>query len=123
MARVLVVDDEPRVVGVLKRYLERIGYEVATAANGHEALAAVEQGTIDVMLTDINMPDMNGIEVLNHLRQKGLSVAVIAMSGGGLLSKEMLLATAGTLGAVATLTKPFDLEELKATLEDVLRAT
>ena len=123
MARVLVVDDEPRVVGVLKRYLERIGHEVATAANGHEALAAVEQGTIDVMLTDINMPDMNGIEVLNHLRQKGLSVAVIAMSGGGLLSKEMLLATAGALGAVATLTKPFDLEELKTTIEDVLRAT
>jgi two-component system response regulator MprA len=120
MTRIVIADDEPVLLRGLQRYLTGLGYEVATAANGYEAIAAIDESVPDLLITDINMPDMDGIEILNTLRSAGSALPVIAMSGGGQFNRALLLSSARVLGAVVTLEKPFDLEALKALVEEVL---
>ena len=113
MTRVLVADDDPSVRRVLERALEREGYEVATASNGAEALEAVAAAPPDLVVTDINMPDVDGIELLINLIERG-GIKVIAISGGGLFPKDELLADARLLGAVDIIAKPFEVDDLLA---------
>jgi CheY-like chemotaxis protein len=113
MTRVLVADDDPSVRRVLERALEREGYVVATASNGAEALEAVAAAPPDLVVTDINMPDVDGIELLINLIERG-GIKVIAISGGGLFPKDELLADARLLGAVDIIAKPFEIEDLLA---------
>jgi CheY-like chemotaxis protein len=113
MTRVLVADDDPSVRRVLERALEREGYVVATASNGAEALEAVAAAPPDLVVTDINMPDVDGIELLINLVERG-GIKVIAISGGGLFPKDELLADARLLGAVDIIAKPFEIEDLLA---------
>jgi CheY-like chemotaxis protein len=120
MARILVVDDESALRRTLARYLVRLGHEVQEASDGQEALARVAVQAPDVLITDINMPDTDGIEVLAALRKQGSAVQVIAMSGGGLVDKRMLLDTAALLGAVVTLEKPFALDTLREAIDSIL---
>lgn len=113
MTRVLVADDDPSVRRVLERALEREGYVVATASNGAEALEAVAAAPPDLVVTDINMPDVDGIELLINLVERG-GIKVIAISGGGLFPKDELLADARLLGAVDIIAKPFEVDDLLA---------
>jgi CheY-like chemotaxis protein len=120
MALILVVDDERVLRSNLERYLNALGHDVRTAANGREAIAAIEESEPDLLVTDINMPDMDGIEMLNALRKSEVRLPVIAMSGGGQFDKRLLLGSAAVLGALVTLEKPFDLAELKRAIEELL---
>ncbi len=70
MKKVLVVDDEPHVTLVLKQFLERSGYSVCTALNGELALVIIEQEKPDLVITDVQMPIMGGIELCEHIRNK-----------------------------------------------------
>jgi len=72
------------------------------------------------VLTDVNMPDMDGIEVLKAVKDHDRDVPVIAISGGGVIPSQILLGNAHLLGAYATLDKPFDLDELRAAVESAL---
>jgi two-component system response regulator FixJ len=74
----------------------------------------------DLLITDINMPEMDGIEVLNELRVTGTKVPVIAISGGGRVPKAFLLGNASILGALETIEKPFELAALLAAMERLL---
>lgn len=121
MPNILVVDDEPALLRAVERYLTRLGYDVSAAANGKEALAAMDDWSPDLLITDINMPEMDGIEVLNTLRARGSAIPVIAISGGGQFDRRLLLGSAKVLGAVLTLEKPFELEELREMVEEVLK--
>jgi CheY-like chemotaxis protein len=120
MARVLVVDDETLVRGVVGRMVAKADHEVHEASDGVEAVERVREGDYDVVLLDINMPEMNGIEVISKLRDIAPELPVVAMSGGGLLPKSLLLANANLLGASETIEKPFKPEELVATIERAL---
>ena len=120
MARILVIDDEPDVRRLLVRFLRTLEYEVVEAENGKQAMSILAEATPDLVLTDINMPEMDGIEVINELRRDGREVPVLAISGGGTFPKETLLANAKILGAVATIEKPFDLDELSRVVEAAL---
>ncbi|HUP52214.1 MAG TPA: response regulator [Longimicrobiales bacterium] len=120
MARILLADDEERLRDLFARYLVALGHDVRTAGDGHEVLAALSEAPPDVLVTDLNMPDMDGIEILTFLRKQGSAVPVIAISGGGYLGKDLLLTSASMLGAVVTLEKPFALEELRDAVERVL---
>ena len=120
MPNILVVDDEPALLRAVERFLTGLGYEVSAAGNGTEALAAIEEATPDLLITDINMPEMDGIEILNALRARGLAIPVIAISGGGQFDRRLLLGSAKVLGAVLTLEKPFELAELREMVEEVL---
>ena len=120
MAVILVVDDEDTLRKNLARFLTGLGHEVRTASNGRDALVMLDEVPIDLLVTDINMPEMDGIEVIRALRARGATFPVIAMSGGGVFDKALLLGSAGALGAAATLDKPFELQALRLEVERVL---
>lgn len=116
--RILLIDDDPTIRSSVGRLLTRLGYVVQEAAGGREGLEAHRPGAFDLVITDINMPEVDGMEVIDALRDQG--VPVVAISGGGLTDREMLLDSASLLGAVMTLGKPFLGDELVAVVEAAL---
>jgi CheY-like chemotaxis protein len=122
MASVLLVDDAPELRRTIERLLANAGHEVTSAANGTAALRALEGGTFDVIVTDIVMPDMEGLELIRKVRKTYASLPIIAMSGGGRAGAEDYLALASSFGAAKTLEKPFPTETLTAAIDEVLRA-
>jgi len=117
MARVLVADDEAGVRGYLRTVLERGGYQVIEAADGKQALEEARAGRADLVITDLVMPEQEGIETIQALRRDIASIGIIAISGafGG-----EFLAVARKLGADAVLSKPVSGEVLLAKVAEVL---
>jgi EAL domain-containing protein (putative c-di-GMP-specific phosphodiesterase class I) len=115
--RVLVVDDEAPLLNVCVRALRRAGFEAVTAANGAAAVEFVSQG-FDVIVSDIQMPGFDGMELLRRVRERDLDVPVILMTGNPSLSTAV---RAIDYGALKYLTKPFDLEELVVVVRDAVR--
>jgi CheY-like chemotaxis protein len=120
MASILVVDDEPLLRQNLSKFLAVLGHDVLVAGNGREALAVIERSSVDLVITDVNMPDMDGLELLNALRGRMPPLPTVVMSGGGRFDKDMLLQSAKVLGAVVSLAKPFSLADLKSAVERAL---
>lgn len=112
MKRILIIDDEEMIREGLKITLEMEGYEVRICADGKEAGNALTEFRPDIVITDIIMPDTDGIEVILMIRQMPNPPKVIAISGGGRISAGDHLKSARQLGASATLTKPFSGKEL-----------
>ncbi|GAB2178522.1 hypothetical protein DLREEDagr8_40800 [Dongia sp. agr-C8] len=119
-ATVLVVDDDPDLLQSLRVLLEAYDYTVIMAANAAAAIAAVSERHPDLVLTDIYMPDADGFELINALRQHSLDVPVVAMSGGGRVGGYDNLSVATHLGAAAVIDKPFSNASLIETIERVL---
>jgi CheY-like chemotaxis protein len=111
--RILVIEDNLDLRDYLRLALETQGYQVLTARNGEEALGYLNGHPVDVVLTDIFMPEMDGIETIAALRKLFPDIRVIAMSGRPGVD---YLAVARELGVTRTLRKPFDIEELLAAL-------
>src|SRR5688572_31645584 len=88
LPRLLVVDDNEDMRQTMKRLLERLGYEVEVAANGARALEIQHKVAADVLITDIFMPDTDGLETINHFKASFPHVKIIAMSGGGASIRE-----------------------------------
>lgn len=109
-ATVLVVDDEPEIVELVGEFLERRGYRVQTATNGEDALALVKKEPPDLMLLDIYMPGMNGVDVLRRLKAQQSPVGVIMLTAS---QEEALLQEALDLGAFDVLSKPVNLDQLE----------
>ena len=123
MARILVIDDEEDVRTVMKGVLQSAGHEVACASDGEQGLATLRRSGANLVLTDILMPEKEGLETIREIKEQFPSVKVIAMSGGGRkLRSTGHLFTADELGANAVLRKPFDAAVLLKSVEDVLRA-
>jgi CheY-like chemotaxis protein len=119
LAKVLLVDDEAGIRTSLGAFLRGCGHEVRVASNGVEAIEALRAAPADVVVTDVNMPDMDGIEIVMALREAADRVCVIVMSGGGLFGAALLLDSAGALGADVTLEKPIDLDALRTAIESL----
>ena len=105
----LIVDDEPKMVKYLSRRLINRGYKVHTAFSGQEALAAIENNPFTVILLDIMMPEMNGIEALKKIMEIAPTAAVILLTGH---LSEQIAAEGKKLGAFDLVMKPFDFSEL-----------
>jgi CheY-like chemotaxis protein len=120
MARILIVDDEPDILVILDRMLRRMDHETMLAGNGKEAVRRLEESAVDVVITDLIMPESEGIETIAAIRKRWPGVKIIAMSGGGRQSPVAYLAVAATLGADATLAKPFERADLAEALRHVL---
>jgi len=115
---VLVVDDRPDVRLSLLYMLEASGYEVAEAGEGREALAIISKRGIDVVVTDLYMPGMNGLDLLAAIRNRpGPHPRVIAMTGSGNLENEVIREAVEKLGSGAVLFKPFTREHLIKAIE------
>ena len=122
MARILLIDDEADFRSTIRRMLERAGHEVVDAENGRDGLAKLEQQACDLVLTDIIMPDMEGLETVQRVRKRAPELPIIAMSGGGRVSAMRPLAVASLLGAVRSLDKPFGRAELLGAVDEALGA-
>jgi len=120
MQRILLVDDDDALRKMLRLNLEMMGYTVAEATNGKEALAAQQSEPADLILTDLVMPEKEGIETIGELRKKYPSAKIIAMSGGGRVSAADYLKVAKMMGANFALAKPFSQQELAAALANIL---
>lgn len=107
MSRILLIDDEAMVRDTLARVLELGGHEVVAVASGHEALEKLARFSADVAITDIIMPDKEGIEIILELRRRHPKLPIIAISGGGRGGAVEYLEMAQKLGATRTLAKPF----------------
>ncbi len=116
-ARILVVDDEPAILQVVTAYLEKEGFEVYTATSGPEALQAVQMYRPDIIVLDIMLPGMDGLEVLTQLRRES-DVYVIMLTAK---TEEMDRVLGLSLGADDYVTKPFSPRELVARVKAALR--
>lgn len=119
MARILVIEDQDDFRDTLAAMLRSADHDVQGAGNGREALDKLASGTFDLLVTDILMPEMDGIELLMAIRKMPSRLPVIAVSGGGSISASLALSLSTSLGASAVLLKPFYTQEL---LEAVDRA-
>jgi len=117
---ILVIDDQDEFCMALKETLAIAGYRAVAVANARDADKAVAQGQFDLVLTDLLMPDRDGLEVITQLRTSNPDLPVIAMSGGGRMAADDYLTLARALGAKAILEKPFTSEELLTTIAAVL---
>jgi CheY-like chemotaxis protein len=120
MAKVLVVDDEADVRSVLSRMLANLGHEALVASDGAEALQILDGVRVDLVITDVYMAAVDGMELLVRIQQRGLKIPVVVISGGGFLPTDEVLAMAKNCGAVATLDKPFAPKQLRETIEPLL---
>jgi DNA-binding response OmpR family regulator len=120
MAYILVIEDDDSVRAALGQTLERLGHEVSTASNGKEGLKKALDRTPDLVVTDLIMPETEGLETIIELRRRSPQVRIIAISGGGRLSNDNFLGVARKFGAHGTLAKPFSREELRAAIDAAL---
>jgi len=120
MRHIVVIDDEPGIRRTLQRVLKRSGYEVILAKDGTEGMRLCAHAAPDLVITDIHMPGVDGLETIAGLRTLLPRVPVIAMSGGDQAALLNLLGSAALLGAVTTLPKPFTVAEVLAAVERAL---
>ena len=119
MAKVLVVDDDEVILALIVALLEGLQHEVTAVRSGREAIGAHRQDSFDLVITDIYMPDMDGLEVIRAFAHSAQKPPIIAMSGGGSLARMDPLPAAERFGASAIIYKPVDpaaLEQLVTTL-------
>ena len=110
--RILVIDDDPSIRQTLGIALTKAGYKVLQARDGAEGTHLWREQGADLVITDLHMPDKNGLEVIMTLRAHSPSTPIIAMSDGGRTKQIGLLGDAKLLGAVRTIVKPFKLGEM-----------
>jgi DNA-binding response OmpR family regulator len=120
MARILVIEDDRRVGDVIQLILGRGGHYIEVAPNGRLGLRAFGASLWDLVITDLLMPDMDGIEVIKTLRAFSSTIKVLAISGGGMIDHGDLLHVARQLGATAVLPKPFSARQLSLEVDHLL---
>ncbi|MCC7300241.1 MAG: response regulator [Verrucomicrobia bacterium] len=118
--RILLVDDEEAIRKMVRVILGDELYEFAEAGNGMDAQVQLEKQPFDLIITDVIMPDCDGIELVMAVRRKLPDIKVIVMSGGGRVRAGHYLDLAGKLGAARVFEKPFDTAALRAAVQELL---
>ena len=108
MRRILIVDDERDICDCLTEFFQMKGFTVASAFSGEEALDRLEQDAADVVVLDILLPGLSGIEILRRVHERAPHIRVVMLTG---INEAELRRTARTYGAVGYITKPFDFSE------------
>jgi DNA-binding response OmpR family regulator len=120
MQRILIIDDDHHILMMVKKMLERAGFEVDLASNGDEGLALFKKLSFDLVITDIIMPEKEGLETIREMKRLRSELKIIAMSGGGKVSSENYLSTAKIFGAAKILTKPFTQKQMVSAVQELL---
>ena len=121
MARILIIDDDPQILDMLRQTLEREGHEIVDASDGKEGLKLYRENPTDLIITDLIMPEKEGIETIMELRRDFPDVKIIAISGGGRLDPGQYLSMAKSFGAQYTFAKPVERKELLQAVEGLLK--
>ncbi len=121
MNKILVIDDDDHFGNMMKRMLEKAGYDVELAVDGSQGVKLFRQIAPDLVITDIIMPEKEGIEVIMELKEMVPDVKIIAVSGGGRrMEGSLILPMAKQLGAKNIFSKPVDRQELLAAVDALL---
>lgn len=120
MKKILIIDDEHYILMMLKKMLERAGYEVDLASNGNEGLDLFRKSPSDLVITDIIMPEKEGLETIREMKRMQPQMKIIAMSGGGKISAENYLETAKIFGASRIIEKPFNQKTMVSSVKELL---
>jgi len=115
----LLVDDEPEIVESLRRALRDDGYELITTTSPVEALAILEKRAVDVLVSDLRMPEMSGLELVSHVRRHHPHVVRVLLTGHATLGSALQAINEGAVGRY--LTKPWDNDELRRDIQDVVQ--
>jgi DNA-binding response OmpR family regulator len=122
METILIIDDEAQIRSMVRLILERAGYKVLEAQDGIEGIRVFREAPADLIITDLIMPNKDGIGMIIDLRREFPAVKIIAMSGGGLNRPEGYLRGAQKLGAACTLSKPLNRNDLLRAVRDTLKS-
>jgi len=120
MESILIIDDEPQIRSMIRLILERSGYTVIEASDGIEGIRRFREKPADLIITDLIMPNKDGIGMIIELKKEFPDIKIVAMSGGGLNRPEGYLRGAQKLGAACTLSKPINRQELLRVVRDTL---
>ena len=120
MARVVVIDDNPAILDILSKVLTREGHEVVVAADGAAGEARVAEAPTDLVVTDIIMPNREGLETIIELKRRQPDLRIIAMSGGGRMRKLDVLEMAQRIGADRVIEKPLERAVFLAAVRELL---
>jgi DNA-binding response OmpR family regulator len=120
MSLILVIDDDEVIRALLRDFLERDGYEVMEAENGKIGLKLLRENGADLVITDLIMPEKEGIETIRELRKDFSDVKIIAISGGGAIGPETYLQMAKSMGAHRVFGKPFSLQEISEAIRELI---
>ena len=118
--KILVIDDDEQMRVLLRQVMEWAGHEVVEAADGREGTRLQRQHRADLVITDLIMPEQEGLETITALRRDYPNLKIIAISGGGRIGPEAYLPAARELGADRVFSKPFDVQELAETVRELL---
>lgn len=120
MPRILVIDDDDLVRGMLRDVLERAGYEVLEAQDGNVGLQLFRGHTIDIIITDILMPEKEGLETIMDIRNESPNAKIVAISGGGKVGPFAYLKLAERFGAQRVFSKPLKMATLLEAVDELL---
>lgn len=120
MQRILLIDDDHHILLMIKKMLERAGFEVYLSSNGVEGLELFRKYPFDLVITDIIMPEKEGLETIREMKRMRSDLKIIAMSGGGKVSSDNYLDTAKIFGAAKILTKPFTQKQMVSAVHELL---
>lgn len=120
MARILVIDDDEQIRDLIRSLLEALGHEVMEAEDGQVGLESFQSKPAELVITDILMPNKEGIQTIMEIRRDYPETRIIAISGGGAVNPDTYLDMAKELGADRILSKPFQLSELTEMLKQLL---
>ncbi len=120
MEKILVIDDEPVIRILLRQLFEQAGYEVLDACDGKQGVACFKNQNPDLVITDLIMPEEEGLEAIKQIKQLKPDAKIIAISGGGVGSAQIYLDLAKRMGAQHTFEKPFDAKQVLATVQALL---
>jgi DNA-binding response OmpR family regulator len=112
MARVLIIDDDVQFRSMLRQSLERAGYEVLEAPDGRVGMRVFREKQVHLVITDVVMPEKEGLETIMTLRRECPDVKIVAVSGGGRIGPQDYLHTAKVLGVHYTFSKPFEMRQM-----------
>ncbi len=118
--RILVIDDDEQMRILLRQVMEWAEYEVYEAADGREGMKMQRQYKADLVISDLIMPEQEGLETISIIKDEFPEVKIIAISGGGRIGPEAYLPAAKELGADCVFSKPFDVKELVETIKELL---
>ena len=121
MATILIIDDDELILSFLDERLTYEGYNVLTAINGREGLKLFNDNQVDLVITDIIMPEKDGFETILELKKISPDIKIIAMSGMGLGMTKPCLKAARFSGAQYALTKPFEISNLLTAMNELLK--
>ncbi|MCD6201660.1 MAG: response regulator [Bacteroidales bacterium] len=122
MEKILLIEDDKDFSEMLSLMLEREGYAVERAENGIEGLQMIEKDTFDLVITDIIMPEKEGLETIMEIRQLKPESKIVAISGGGRSAAGSYLKTAEYFGAIKAFQKPFDKTDFLVAVKNILGA-